>query len=576
MKKIFTFMLLAFMAANSFAQKPADYNKAVVNVIAYDAQGNVLNSAYGFIFGATTDKVNVVAPFLTLKGASRAEVIDWKGQRADVQRIIGASSDYDMSLFSAALNMKKGTAIWGEGAKASKDQTLQVAYYSTDKKALPETTTVTTVDEYNGHNYYEISLPNEERFFGCPLLDAEGNVVAVVQKNVQKEATTACAIDVNFVHDFQKKSSFSALSADLNAILIPKSLPEGDGEQQSYLYLLFHSAQDSTLVITASNDYLAQPDADPKVYADRATYYATHGDYKAADADIQKAVQQGTAWAATHGAQSLADIYNAQSLLMYNKVVYGSADPDPYPAWTLDAALEASDKAYATEPLPAYMLQKGQVLFSLQKYQEAYEAFTAVNATEIANQQTFYFAANSLERAGGPDEQIVALLDSAVNRLPQPYNAEAAPYLLARAQHLDNAGLHRRATADYNEYEKLVGTRNLNAYFYYLRMQSEVGSRMYQQALDDIHTAILRAETAEDKADYLYDCACLQLQVAMYDECIESCKQLLELVPTHAEGYKICGVAYGEKKVKAQAVQYLKKAVELKAENAEKLLEKYM
>ena len=49
------------------AQKPADFNKAVVNVLTYDAQGNVLQSSCGFFIGTTGE---VVAPFQALQGGN--------------------------------------------------------------------------------------------------------------------------------------------------------------------------------------------------------------------------------------------------------------------------------------------------------------------------------------------------------------------------------------------------------------------------------------------------------------------------------------------------------------------------
>lgn len=567
MKKIFLLLLtMVAVHVSSFAQKPADLNKAVVNVISYDADGNVLHSAYGFLFAPTTDCADVVAPYQVLKGAYRAEIVDWKGQRADVLRILGASSEYDLVTFSTSLPMKKGVNLWGQGADAAKGQAVQVAYYTTDKKALPESTTITAADVYNEHHYYEVTLPNEDRFFGCPLINTEGRVVGMVQKNVQKDATTACAIDIDFAHELSIVT-MSALNSDLNAIKIPKALPKDKEDAASYLYMLLHSAQDSTLVITATNDYFALPGADSKVYAERASYYAGRGDLAAADADLKRGISaEGDA---------LADIYHTQSVLMYNKVVYGPTDTDVWPAWTLDSSLESAEKAYAINPLPVYLLQQGHVLFTQQKYQAAYEKFIEVTKSDIANYETFYYAANALERAEGAESEVIALLDSAVARLPRPFTEVAAPYLLARAQHLDNTGQHRRATADFNDYEKIVGTRNLNAYFYYLRMQSEIGSRMYQQALDDAGTAISRATTDEEKADYLFERACLQLQVNLLDDCIASCEEVLKLAPSHAEAYKICGVAYGEKKQKTKAAQYLQKAVELNAENASALLEKY-
>lgn len=574
MKKILLLFLTALATLAASAQKPADLNKAVVNIIAYDANGNIMTNSYGFIFSPANSEGNVVAAFHALKGAHRAEIIDWKGQRSEVQRIYGASSEYDLVKMTTDLNMKKAVSLWNEQATAAKDETLSVAYYTTDKKALPESTTVTAADTYNGHYYYELSLPNEDKYIGCPLVNSEGQVVAVVQKNVQKDATTACAIDINFVHDFTI-NVMSAISNDLNAISIAKVLPEGDEDVRSYIYLLLHSPQDAEMVETMTNDYLSRPDADPRVYAERATYHATRGEYAKADSDLQHGISKSQQSSGEEAAERLAEVFNTQSILMHSKAIDTDAQSDPWPSWTLETALEASQKACTTRLMPNYQLQRGQVLFSQQKYDEAYKDFCAVNTTDIANHQTFYYAAAALERLGGEESAVIALLDSAVSRLATPYNAEAAPYLLERAQHLSNAKMHRKATADYNEYEKIIGPNNLNAYFYYLRMQSEIGSRMYQQALDDANAAIVRAANDEERCEYLVELALLQAKVGLLDECLSTCETCLNLNPNNADAYKISGIAYGEKKQKARALECLKKAAELGAENTEALVQKY-
>ena len=47
---------------------------------------------------------------------------------------------------------------------------------------------------------------------------------------------------------------------------------------------------------------------------------------------------------------------------------------------------------------------------------------------------TFYSAARTKQLAGAPAEEVLALLDSCVVRFHQPYEIDAAPYLLERAQ----------------------------------------------------------------------------------------------------------------------------------------------
>lgn len=562
MKRNIILLLTAIVALATNAQKPGDLNKAVVNVITYDAAGNILHQTRGFYLGPDGE---IIAPYTAFKGASSAKLVGWQGQTANVKRIVGASSEYDLVRATTDVVPKKLISLSLAAEHATKDQQAQIAYFSDAKKSMPEIAAFTAADLYNDHYYYELSTPNEERYFGCPVLDSEGHVLAVVQRNVQKDATTACAIDINFASELSI-STMSIFNADLNSILIPKCIPlTNEEDAYSYLYMLLHAQSDTNIIIPATEDFIAAFPDNTKIYGDRATYYAGRGDYEQAARDLKEGLAKG--------GEGLAELYNVQSVLMYNKVLSGGLDN--WPEWTLDAALASAQQAYETKPEPLYLLQQGQVLFTQQRYSEAYQKFDAVNQTDIASSQTFYFAANALERAEGDDTAVIALLDSAVARLATPYTADAAPYLLARAQHLDNAAQHRRAVMDYNEYEKIIGPSRLSAYFYYLRMQAEIGSRMYQQALDDAVVAINRSEDNREKADYLFELSCLQLQVGLLNECVQSCETLIKLDATYAEAYKICGIAYGEMKDKKKAQQYLRQAKEKGAESVDTLIDKY-
>ena len=79
----------------------------------------------------------------------------------------------------------------------------------------------------------------------------------------------------------------------------------------------------------------------------------------------------------------------------------------------------------------------------------------------------------------------------------------------------------------------------------------------------------------EEKADYLLEQALLQLRVNLLDECIATCNDIFALKEDMADAYKICGIAYGEKKNKTKMQQMLEKAKSLGAENTDELLEKY-
>ena len=562
MKKFFLFLLLLLPLAMR-AQNAADLHKAVVLITTFDAQGKVLHTTHGYF---AQPEGRVVTSYTPFKGAVRAEAVDWKGRRLPITRIIGASSNYDL-LVAATERLDKKTPTLAAASTPTERGTrgLQQTYYSTAKKALPEATAIATVESVDGFPYYTLTTPNEEKYIGCPVVNAEGKVVGVVQKNFIKDAITACAIDASAA-DSLNISGLSVFNTDLNAVGIPKLLPQNDeNAAYTYLYMFSRSSQDSVLVQTAFDDFRQLYPNNTIVLGDLATFYALRGNYARAD----EVLRQGIAKADNN----LAALYDVQSALMYAKAT--AAGEDRYPAWTLETALAAAQNAYKANPSPTYQLQQGVVLYALKRDEEALKQFAAVNACPLASSRSFLYAANTLARSGGDRAAVVALLDSALNHCAQPYTQEAIAPLNARAKYLMEMGEYRRAVGDYNDYEKILGRDNLTPYFYYLRSQAEVQSRMYQQALDDLETAISLAATTDEKDDYKIEKGLLYVQVAMFDEAIAAANEVLAHAPDHLDAHKVLGVAYGEKKQKALARQHLQKAASQGDENAKALLEKY-
>ena len=163
------------------------------------------------------------------------------------------------------------------------------------------------------------------------------------------------------------------------------------------------------------------------------------------------------------------------------------------------------------------------------------------------------------------------MLDSAVALYSRPYLREAAPYILARAQVRLEAGRYRDAVADLNDYENLMKTQ-VNANFYYLRFQAEVGGRLFQQALNDIDLAISR----QPQYDLFYaEKASLQVRVGLYDEAIATARHCIELNAQGSDGYLFLGLAQCLKGQKQEGLSNLQKARELGDPQAESLIGKY-
>ena len=113
---------------------------------------------------------------------------------------------------------------------------------------------------------------------------------------------------------------------------------------------------------------------------------------------------------------------------------------------------------------------------------------------------------------------------------------------------------------------------SVNANFYYLRFQAEIGGRLYQQALNDINQAIQKSPRSDL---YLAEKASLLLRVGMTDEAIATARECIDIAPEHSDGYLFLGVAQCIKGQKEEGLKNLQKARELGDPQADDLIEKY-
>ena len=110
---------------------------------------------------------------------------------------------------------------------------------------------------------------------------------------------------------------------------------------------------------------------------------------------------------------------------------------------------------------------------------------------------------------------------------------------------------YRDAVADYNKYEQLIGPRNLNEQFYDLRSQAEEKAHMYQQAIDDLHTAIA---LASNPIPYQIDEAALLLNIGEYQKAIEIAQQVAKKLPNNADCNK--NIRHSLWRIKAKDIGY--------------------
>lgn len=553
-------LALAFLPTLSQAQKPNDAQQAVVRVVTFNKKGDTLHTTYGYFASPTAE---VVAPYAAFRGATRAVVTDTKGRQADVLRIVAASDNYDMVRVTTAMPTKKLPFLTRSTAVGAAGTAWQQTFFSTEKQVQPLATNVISADANNIFPYYTLSAPNEEQYVGCPIVD-NGQVVAIAQRNLLDKAQGICAISAAVADSFRVNAA-AALNSDFNAIRIPKQLPTSENDAYSYFFMMLRTQRDSLQVLPLIKDFTTAYPKNGAAMLDLASYYARQRQYAEADAWLQRRF--------TLGGDGLDAVYDTQAQLIYEKAL---SDSTAYPAWNLEAALKAAEKSYALQAKPAALLQQGIILYSMKRDEQALEKFKTYNATAAASPQSHYFAAQVLMRMKVADSLIVAELDKALEIAEKPYKGgDVAAVLELRSYYNEKLGNMRAAVLDYNDYEQIVGSQRLSAQFFAIRAALAEKARIYQVALDDYSTAISRASTKEEREDYRINRALLCLRVQLWDDAIATAQQIIAENPQAADAYKIIGVAYGEQKNRARALEYLTKAQQLGDENATTLLQKY-
>ena len=248
-------------------------------------------------------------------------------------------------------------------------------------------------------------------------------------------------------------------------------------------------------------------------------------------------------------------------------------EPDGYTARAIQAVnggVSEIQTANSINSQPTYRQLEANILYAQKKYDEAYQIFNELTNTSLRNAEIFYSAAKCKEMLKDT-MSMLALLDSTLNMFSKPYLKEAAPYLWARAEARSNAGKYRDAISDMNEYEELMQA-TVNDNFYYVRHQTDIKGRLYQQALNDINRAI---QMNPQETLYYAEKASLEIRVGKYDDAILTAQDCINLDANNSDGYLFLGLAQCLKGQKAEGIKNLQKAKELGDTQADTLIEKY-
>lgn len=525
-------------------------SKSVFTLKTFADDGSLIASSNGFFTGANGEAVSNFTPF---KGAVRAIVIDASGKEMAVTGMMGANDMYDVAKFRVA--GKTQPLLVSTSVAPTGSNVWLLPYRET--KNIPNGPVRKAETFQANYAYYTIAMPSIEQTISCPLINDNGEVIGLLQPAASAADSLSYAISACFA-DSLKINGLSLSDPALRQTSIKIELPDNLQDANLMIYIA-GSTSDSTTYVRLLNDFIEKFPSAPDGYTYRAQFATAHGDFAAAERDMQQAIKVSTNKDEEH--------FNFARLI-YDKNVYQSTLP--YESWTLDKALQEIQSAVSINPLPSYRQLEANILFSQKKYDDAYNLFIELTKTSQDAAELWFGAARCKEMLKDTTAML-ALLDSTVNIFSKPYLKQAAPYLSLRADARMNAGKYREAVSDLNEYEQLMSTE-LTARFYYIRHQAELEGHLYQQALNDIKRAV---EMEPKETLYYAEKASLEIRVGMYDEAIATAKECIAVDPNISDGYLFLGLAQCVKGDKTAGIPNLQKARDLGDPQAEKLIEKY-
>ena len=542
---------LVFGVSTSLFAQPAAVKKAAdaaFTLTTFKADGSILATSNGVCI--STDGI-AVSPWKPFIGADKAVIVDSKGQKHDVECLLGANEIYDIAKFQ--VSGKTAAAPLATTVSAGDEVWLTPIL----KSGNAEKANVTSVEKFmDKYNYAILSSSATDKMNGVPVFDKKGQVIGLYNKSGDSQSST----DANYAKDFVLKglsqNDVTLRQSDIR-IGLPNTLEE------AVVALMLSSEKPANIHEAIVNEFITKfPQSNDGYYA-LANIQIAKGEVANADKTMQTAIGKVTAKDEAH--------YNYARLIYRNAFIPEFEEKAKAIGWTLDKALDEVQKAQSAKANDAYRHLQAQITYAKGDYAKAHTDFEALTKTKFNNPELYLEMAQSRQHLGGTDQEILDLLNKSIELCDTPYVSTSAPYFYTRGQQLEKMGEYRKAVQDYYTYEYFNQGR-LGAAFYYMREQCEVKGRMWQQALQDILVA-----SRLDPKEPLYptEAGSLLLRLNKLDAAMSAAQQAIQLDAAQPDAYLILGIAQCESKQKESGIKNIKKAKELGNTQADTFLQKY-
>lgn len=547
---ILTIALVLGISTNISAQPGAVKKAADAAFIltTFKADGSILATSNGVCI--STDGI-AISPWKPFIGADKAVIIDAKGQKHEVECLLGANEIYDIVKFQ--VNGKTIAAPLTTTVSANDE----VWITPMPKSGNAEKADVVNVEKFmDKYNYAILKSTATDKLNGAPVFNTKGQVIGLFNISGDLQSST----DVNYANDFTV-NGLSQNDITLRQSGICIGLP--NKIEEAVVALMLSSEKPSNIHEAVVNDFIAKfPQSNDGYYA-LANIQIAKGEIANADKTMQTAVGKVTAKDEAH--------YNYARLIYRGTLAQDSEEKTKSVGWTLDKALDEIQKAQSTKANDAYRHLQAQIIFAKGDYAKAYTEFEALTKTKFNNPELYLEMAQSRQHLGATDQEILDLLNKSIELCDTPYVSTSAPYFYTRGQQLEKMGEYRKAVQDYYTYE-YFNQGHLGAAFYYMREQCEVKARMWQQALQDI---LIASRLDPKEALYPTEAGSLLLRLNKIDAAISAAQQAIQLDASLPDAYLILGIAQCESKQKEEGLKNIQKAKELGNTQADTFLQKY-
>ena len=542
---------LVFGVSTSLFAQPAAVKKAAdaaFTLTTFKADGSILATSNGVCI--STDGI-AVSPWKPFIGADKAVIVDSKGQKHDVECLLGANEIYDIAKFQ--VSGKTAAAPLATTVSAGDEVWLTPIL----KSGNAEKANVTSVEKFmDKYNYAILSSSATDKMNGVPVFDKKGQVIGLYNKYGDSQSST----DANYAKDFVLKglsqNDVTLRQSDIR-IGLPNTLEE------AVVALMLSSEKPANIHEAIVNEFITKfPQSNDGYYA-LANIQIAKGEVANADKTMQTAIGKVTAKDEAH--------YNFARLIYRNAFIPEFEEKAKAIGWTLDKALDEVQKAQSAKANDAYRHLQAQITYAKGDYAKAYTDFEALTKTKFNNPELYLEMAQSRQHLGGTDQEILDLLNKSIELCDTPYVSTSAPYFYTRGQQLEKMGEYRKAVQDYYTYEYFNQGR-LGAAFYYMREQCEVKGRMWQQALQDI---LVASRLDPKEALYPTEAGSLLLRLNKLDAAMSAAQQAIQLDDAQPDAYLILGIAQCESKQKEFGIKNIQKAKELGNTQADTFLQKY-